>query len=238
VRLDVTHVDEIQAVAAQLSREGTRLYAIINNAGIVVGGPLLTLAECDLRDCLEVNTLGPFNVVRALYPLLDADGCIVNISTIGARYTTPWLGPYHMSKVALEAYNDALRQELWPFGIRVVAIEPGATRTQAFAKWGRLLRNLQGTVYEAAFNRYWAMIQQKHKHALDPSEIAAVVLEVLRTPSPRKRYLVPHLPIVRAAILLSKLGLLDHIYRRYLRDVPNIPPEAFVDSSRKGAVEQ
>jgi NAD(P)-dependent dehydrogenase (short-subunit alcohol dehydrogenase family) len=153
LRLDVTCIAEIKAVAKSLADEGTRLFAIINNAGIAVGGPMLILPESELRDCLEVNTIGPVNIVRELYPFLEEDGCIVNMSSVGARYITPWMAPYHMSKVALEAYTDSLRLELSPFGIRVVIVEPGAVKTEAFGKWGRLLSHMRDTIYEKAFRR-------------------------------------------------------------------------------------
>lgn len=205
MRLDVTCIAEIEAAARSLAEDEIRLYAIINNAGIAVGGPMLTLPESELRDCLEVNTIGPVNVIRELFPLMEEDGCIINMSTMGARYVTPWMAPYHMSKFALEAYTESLRMELSPFGIRVVIVEPGAVKTEAFEKWDRLLRRMRGTVYEGAFNRYWEMITAQHEHALSPNKIAEVVVKVLQDPKPKKRYLVLHHPIVRMVIFLAIL---------------------------------
>jgi NAD(P)-dependent dehydrogenase (short-subunit alcohol dehydrogenase family) len=230
-RLDVKRIAEIKSIAKQLSEEGTNLFAIINNAGIAVGGPMLTLPENELRDCLEVNTIGPVNIVRELYPFLAEDGCIINISSIGARYITPWMAPYHMSKCALEAYTDALRMELSPFGTRVVIIEPGAVKTAAFTKWDRLLSHMQGTIYESAFHRYWNMITEQHKYALNPCKIAEVVIKVLRDPTPKKRYLIPHRPAVRAVILLATFGLSDLLYHRFLSNVRKVPPSYFRSQS-------
>lgn len=229
LRMDVTSAAEIEAVAKRLADRGTRLFAIINNAGIAVGGPMLTLPESELVDCLRVNTIGPVNVIRALYPFLEQDGCIVNMSSMGARYVTPWMAPYHMSKFALEAYSDALRMELSPFGTRVVIVEPGAVDTEAFDKWDRLLGYMRDTIYERAFSHYWEMITEQHQHALSPMRIAEVVKEILQDPEPKKRYLVPHRPIVWAVVLLAWLGLSDRVYRRFLRDVDKVPPSYFRD---------
>lgn len=231
MRMDVTRVAEIRGVAKQLADQGLQLFAIINNAGIAVGGPMLTLPESELVDCLQVNTIGPVNVIRELYPFLEKDGCIINMSSMGARYVTPWMAPYHMSKFALEAYTDSLRMELGPFGTRVVIVEPGAVKTAAFEKWGRLLGHMRGTIYEQAFSRYWDMITEQHKHALSPTKIAEVVLRVLQDPKPRKRYLILHQPKVWLVILLAKLGWSDIVYRRFLQDVEAVPPSYFRDKS-------
>ena len=226
--MDVTDNADIEAVANSLLLDETRLYAIINNAGIAVGGPMLTLPESELVDCLRVNAIGPVNVIRHLFPLLEDDGCIINMSSMGARYVSPWMAPYHMSKTALEAYTDSLRMELSPFGIRVVIVEPGAVRTEAFGKWDRLLGQMRGTVYEEAFDRYWQMITQQHAHALSPIRIAQLIWRVLCDPRPRSRYLIPHRPAVRAMILLARLGLSDLIYRHFLRHVRRVHPSHFL----------
>lgn len=227
VYMDVTCTPHIEAVRDRLVAHGIRLFAIINNAGIAVGGPMLTLPESELIACLQVNTIAPVNVIRVLYPLMEERGCIVNISSMGARYVSPWMAPYHMSKFALEAYSEALRMELAPFGTRVAIVEPGAVQTQAFEKWDRLLDQMRGTVYERAFSRYWDQITEQHKAALCPSKIAEVVERILKNPKPRKRYLVPHRSIVWIMVLLAQLGWSDLVYRRYLADVERVPPSHF-----------
>ncbi|MDF1513361.1 MAG: SDR family NAD(P)-dependent oxidoreductase [Anaerolineae bacterium] len=231
LRLDVTNPAEIKNIAHYIDNQRIRLYAIINNAGIAVGGPMLILPEQALRECLEVNTIAPVNIIRELYPLMHQKGIIINVSSMGARYISPWMAPYHMSKVALEAYSASLRMEVQPFGIRVVVIEPGAVRTAAFDKWDRLLAQMRGTVYEQAFNRYWAYITTRHQRAMDPKVIAAVVNKVLRNPRPRKRYLIPHHPLVRVMVLLATLGWSDIFYRRFLRQVRYVPPGGLLHES-------
>ena len=151
------------------------------------------------------------------------------MSSMGARYVTPWMAPYNMSKLALEAYSDVLRIELSPFGIRVVIIEPGAVKTEALKKWDRLLRQMKDTIYEEAFHRYWDRITEQHQAALSPRKIVKVVIKALQDPKPKKRYLIPHRPIVRVVILLAKLGLSDLVYHHCLRDVKKVPPSYFLD---------
>ena len=231
LRMDVTRIQEIKAAAQYLLDKRIQLYAIINNAGVAVGGPMLYLPERELRDCLEVNTIGPVNVIRELFPFLEEGGCIINMSSMGARYVTPWMAPYHMSKFALEAYTDSLRMEVSPLGIRVVLIEPGAIRTEASDKEERFLKYMRDTIYEEAFQHYWEMISEQHQHALSPMEVVKVVMRALRDPKPKKRYLIPHRPIVRLVILLAQLGLSDIIYNRFLREVKKVPPSHFLERS-------
>jgi len=224
LRMDVTRIQDIKAVAKYLAERDIQLHSIINNAGIAVGGPMLYLPESELRECLEVNTIAPVNVIRELFPFLEEGCVIINMSSMGARYVTPWMAPYHMSKFALEAYSGSLRMEVAPFNVRVVLIEPGAIHTEASNKEERFIKFMRDTIYWDAFQRYWGMISEQHEHALDPKKVVDVVLRVLQNPRPKKRYLIPHRPIVRFVILLSLLGLSDLIYQRFLRDVKRVSP--------------
>ena len=116
VVLDVTKQSTIDALDAVLP---ARLDAVVNNAGIVVGGPVEGLAIDALRDQFEVNVFGQVAVTQAVLPRLrESRGRIVFISSVSGRITTPLTGAYNASKYALEAIGDALRQELRPWGIR------------------------------------------------------------------------------------------------------------------------
>jgi NAD(P)-dependent dehydrogenase (short-subunit alcohol dehydrogenase family) len=228
LRMDVTKLQDIKIVAGYLLKHSIQLYALINNAGIAVGGPMLYLPESELRDCLEVNTIAPVNVIRELFPFLVDGGVIINMSSMGARYVTPWMAPYHMSKFALEAYSGSLRMELAPFNVHVVLIEPGAIRTEASEKEERFIKFMRDTIYWDAFQHYWEMISEQHEHALSPQKVVDVVLKVLQDPKPKKRYLIPHRPIVRLVILLSLLGMSDVIYERFLREIKKVSPQSLL----------
>src|SRR4029077_16948493 len=84
---------------------------------------------------LEVNVVGQIAVTQAVLPFLRrAHGRIVNMGSIAGRGTIPMMGPYSASKHALEALTDALRLELYPWGIEVSIIEPGAVATPIWDK--------------------------------------------------------------------------------------------------------
>ncbi len=125
-----------QAADAVLETVGDRGVAgLVNNAGVVVPGPLEFLDLGELRRQLEVNVIGQIAVTQAfLGALRRARGRVVNIGSIGGRVAHPFLGPYNASKFALEALTDSLRLELHASGIEVSIVEPGSVATSIWAK--------------------------------------------------------------------------------------------------------
>lgn len=102
----------------------------INNAGIAVAAPLEFLPIDEFRRQIEVNLTAHLMVTQALLPSIrQAKGRIINISSIAGRLAGSMLGAYAASKFAMEGLTDLLRQELAPWGIKVVSIEPGAIAT-------------------------------------------------------------------------------------------------------------
>src|ERR1700761_3065813 len=107
-----------------------RLDAIVNNAGIVVSGPLETLSAADLREQFDVNVVGAVALTNLVLPRLRASrGRVVFISSLSGMISTPMTGAYNASKFAIEAIADAWRLELRRWGIEVVLIEPAMTDT-------------------------------------------------------------------------------------------------------------
>src|SRR6516164_336834 len=125
--LDVTEVGHIDAAAAAITGHTgpAGLDGLVNNAGFGLACPTELVPLKAFRRQLEVNVTGQLAVTQAMLPLLRrARGRIVMVSTIGIRFSPPFAGPLDASKAALTALGDALRQELAPWGIRVVLVEP------------------------------------------------------------------------------------------------------------------
>jgi NAD(P)-dependent dehydrogenase (short-subunit alcohol dehydrogenase family) len=133
LELDVTDNAQIAAAAARL--DGNGLDALVNNAGIGLGGPLEVLGDEDWRRQFDVNLFGQIAVTRALLGALRrARGRIVFISSIGGKVAMPFNGPYAASKHAIEAVGDALRVELHRSGVQVALLEPGSIATPIWDK--------------------------------------------------------------------------------------------------------
>jgi NAD(P)-dependent dehydrogenase (short-subunit alcohol dehydrogenase family) len=139
--LDVDRTEDAQAaIDAAVARFG-RIDALVNNAGYGIVGAVEETSENELRAVMETNFFGAIAVTRAALPVLRAQraGALVNISSMGGQMSAAGFGPYSASKFALEGMSEALAQELAPFGVKVLIVEPGAFRTE-FA--GSALRHM------------------------------------------------------------------------------------------------
>jgi NAD(P)-dependent dehydrogenase (short-subunit alcohol dehydrogenase family) len=135
VRMDVTDPGSVAAAADTIGTEVAGLRAVVNNAGVIVQGPLELVPPAELRRQFEVNTLGPTFVTQAFLPLLRAgSGRVVNVSAPTGRIPMPFLAPISASKAALESLTTALRLELAAWNVPVIVVEPGSTQTRIFDK--------------------------------------------------------------------------------------------------------
>jgi len=126
VRLDVNKQDEIDAAVKTITNAGRGLYGLVNNAGVVVLSPLIEIDEEDFDFQMDVNIYGPYRITRAFAPLIiESKGRISIISSISGTLSSATWGPYSMTKHAMEAYGDALADEMKRFGVKVSLIEPG-----------------------------------------------------------------------------------------------------------------
>jgi NAD(P)-dependent dehydrogenase (short-subunit alcohol dehydrogenase family) len=201
--LDVRDPTQVRDAAVAV---GGRLDALVHNAGVGGIGPLAGWPDRDLQDLFDTNVFGPHRLSNALLPaLLAARGRIVCIGSQGGSLTAPGMGPYTMSKHALEAYAQCLRLELAPQGVAVCIVQPGAVATDIGAKG--LAQNLArldatpaplDTMARAMARALRAPTEpdpaapesaSNRRHA-PPSAVAAVVRGLLEGPEPALRHLV------------------------------------------------
>ena len=193
VEVDVTSAADVAALDARLPAE---LDAVVNNAGIGVGGPMEALPIDELRRQFEVNVFAHVAVTQAVLPRLrSAHGRIVFVSSISGLVSSPMLGAYCSSKFAIEAIADAMRVELRPWRIAVSLIEPGQIDTDMW-------RNAESTLDEAvdllqpAHRELYAKhldgmrkaIPRAQKMAVPVERVAASIERALTARRPRARY--------------------------------------------------
>jgi NAD(P)-dependent dehydrogenase (short-subunit alcohol dehydrogenase family) len=131
VALDATRQAEADAaVDAAIARFG-RIDVLINNAGYGVVGAFEETSDAELRAQMETNFFGAMNVLRAALPRLRAQksGAIVNMSSLGGQLSFAGFSAYSATKFAVEGVSEALAQEVAPFGVKVLIVEPGQFRT-------------------------------------------------------------------------------------------------------------
>ncbi len=119
-----------RAVGEALARFG-RVDILVNNAGVGLRAPVAGLDPDDFRRVVEVNVAGALNFIRETVPhLVDrGEGLVVNMASVVARQTVPFLGGYAATKAALVALSDALRVELSGTGVGVLTVLPGSVET-------------------------------------------------------------------------------------------------------------
>lgn len=198
LQLDITDPAQLaglhDAVAAIVGSGG--LDGLVNNAGVAVAAPLEFVPIDEFRRQIEVNLTAQLAVTQAVLPLLrQAKGRIINVSSVGGRIAGPMLGAYHASKFALEALTDSLRQELAPWGIKVVSIEPGAIATPIWNSGTQTADRLQAqmspqaqTYYAAAFEWARNFAKTSSTKGLPPERVAEVITTALTAVQPRTRY--------------------------------------------------
>jgi len=177
------------------------LVGLVNNAGIVVSGPLLYMRSDEYRRQLEVNMISPLVVIQAFAPLLGTDkkrqgppGRIVNMSSSIAKVVLPLLGAYSSSKCGLEGMSDALRRELMLFGIDLVIIEPGIVNTEMYDKGEKEdLSEFKQTEYWEAVQKFQKyIVTEARTNGLPPERLGEAIHLALTTKKPKTRYaLVP-----------------------------------------------
>src|SRR6202021_1535291 len=201
VIMDISDSGAVHRAAQQVGPMlGDRnLVGLVNNAGIVVSGPLLYLKPSEYRRQLEVNMISPLVVIQAFASLLGTDkkrkgppGRIVNISSTVAKVAIPLLGAYSSSKSGLEGMSDALRRELMLFGIQVVIIEPGTVNTAMYDKGERedLSEFKQTEYWEAVQNFQKFIVTEARTNGLSPERLGEAVHVALSTAKPKARYAV------------------------------------------------
>jgi NAD(P)-dependent dehydrogenase (short-subunit alcohol dehydrogenase family) len=131
IELDVTDHDAAFAAVQKANDHFGRLDVVVNNAGYGVSGAVEELSEEQARRQIEVNLFGALWVTQAALPILreQGSGWIVQVSSIGGLAAFPLTGIYHASKWALEGFSETLRQEVEPFGVKVLMVEPSGFRT-------------------------------------------------------------------------------------------------------------
>lgn len=218
--LDVTEprtiVDAEEKIRRVVGEAG--LWGLVNNAGISFRAPIELVPLDDLRRLFEVNVFGQLAVTQAFLPLIrQARGRIVMISSITALIITPYHGPYSAGKACLNAFADALRLEMSPFGVRVATLIIGGVRTPI---WDKIEDETAAVAakFPAGTARLYAENQRKAlaffvkrgRSARPPEQIVRPIARALTARRPKATYFVGY--------GARFYGTLDKVFSGRLRD--------------------
>ncbi|MEL6893865.1 MAG: SDR family oxidoreductase, partial [Actinomycetota bacterium] len=186
--LDVADDDSVRDGFADILGRTGRVDHLVNNAG--VGGNAVA-EECPAElynDVFNINVCGATRCAQAVLPQMRerGSGSIVNITSVAGRIAALAQSPYVASKWALEGVSEGMAQELAPFGIRVVIVEPGVTKSAIFAK--NIDAPNSSGAYEAHYRRMFQFYAAGMANATDPFEVGRVIEQAITTDEPKLRW--------------------------------------------------
>lgn len=213
---DVTEPETIvSALKTVMDTEG-RIDCLINNAGIGISGPAELEPDQDVDKIIDVNFRGAIDVVKKTIPYLKTSkGTIVNIGSAGGEFALPFQAYYSATKLGLQAFSIALKNELRPLGVRVACALPGDTKT-SFTK-NRIKTEVADSEYGERVKRSVSKMEHDEQNGLDPVKVAHSIykLSIAKNP-PATRTIGVQYKILRFIKRLVPERLLVFIlYRMY-----------------------
>jgi short-subunit dehydrogenase len=170
---------------------------LVNNAGVAVTGPLQHIDIEEFTEQFNINVFGVQRVTQAFLPLMGATfnkdvpkGKIIQISSVSALISQPFVGPYCASKAALESYNDALRRELALFGIQVISIQPGPVKTPIWDKARANINLYPDTEYAPLLKISKSSIDQSEKQGVAVETVAQLAFDIYEKKKPKTHYMI------------------------------------------------
>jgi NAD(P)-dependent dehydrogenase (short-subunit alcohol dehydrogenase family) len=181
VSLDVTASAQIRSVVGDIRQRHGRIDVLVNNAGRTHVGAVEETTDAELRSLFELHFFGPNELLRAVLPGMRErrSGAIVQMSSMGGQLSLAGFSAYSATKFALEGLSEALADEVRPFGIKVLIVEPGAFRTSLF-KAGSASASEESSVYGDTVGQTRRMIEAgSGTQPGDPAKAAAAILAAL-----------------------------------------------------------
>jgi|TARA_B110000503_G_scaffold131042_1_gene205102 NAD(P)-dependent dehydrogenase (short-subunit alcohol dehydrogenase family) len=212
--LDVTIAASIaEFVNAVVDAEG-RIDVLVNNAGYGSYGAVEDIPLAEARRQFDVNLFGLSEMTTATLPTMRAQrsGTVIHIGSIGGKMWSLLGGWYQASKYALEGLADCTRNELRPFGINVVLIEPGGVKSEWRENVIEIVKNTSGSgPYKKLAEAAVKFFEGAESLEIEPTAIADVIVKASQSKRPKARYVVPvHFKLV----LLLKVLLTDRMFDR------------------------
>jgi NADP-dependent 3-hydroxy acid dehydrogenase YdfG len=227
--LDVTDEASMREAVERVEADHGAVGTLVNNAGYSLQGPIEEASASDVRRQFDTNVFGLLRLTQLVLPAMRAHGAgrIVNLSSMGGRFTLPGGGAYHATKYAVEALSDALRQELRAFGVHVILIEPGPV----VSNFGdTAIASIPGDDDSGPYAAFSADLARSIESGTSsasrtsgnstPEQVAAVIERAIRAERPRARYKVG--PLGRTLIGLKRV-LPDRAFDGLLRRVYTVP---------------
>ena len=195
--IDVTSEESVNCAFEQISQITSKLYALVNNAGIALAGPVEYIPIEILQKQFEVNVFGAIRVAQKVLPLLQkSEDCrIVNVSSMASYGIFPFVSPYCVSKRALDMFFNSLLLECKIPNLKVISIKPGVVSTPIWNKSvDESMKNLEHLCeegknkYKKEFKFLATNARKNNEKGLKSQDIANLVYKVLTVKNPALSY--------------------------------------------------
>jgi len=216
LQLDVNDKSSIDNAINRIKTEEKRIDVLINNAGYGLVGFFEEIGLDEIRKQFETNFFGVLNVTKKVIPIMREQnrGTIINLSSGAGQVGFPGISAYVSTKFAIEGFSESLMYELFPFGIRVIIIEPGVIKTNFFNNCIVSDKSSKkGSLYSNSLKKIQNNIELMQEHATPPIEVAKVILQALKSDEPKQRYVVGNDAVM---ILEAKRSLSDIEFKKMM----------------------
>lgn len=219
--LDVTEDASIAACMDFVHAHSDGVDVLVNNSGYGLAGAIEETSIAEAKQQLDTNFMGMVRMARAVLPEMRASGrgMIINVGSVAGQISIPYQAFYSASKAAVEAYSEALKMEVEPFGVKVFLLQPGDFHTGFTEARVIATEALGSTVYQPAMSKALSVMERDELEGADPHLIAAVVERTIRRPGRRLR--IPVGPFYEKVALTAKRLLpepwFEFILRKYYR---------------------
>lgn len=185
---DVTSQASVDQVVETIIGQAGRIDLVVNNAGVGLLGGAEESSIAQAQRLFDVNVFGVARVVNAVLPIMrrQKSGRIVNMSSMLGVIPSPFNAFYASTKHAIEGYSESLDHEVREFGVRVVLVQPGVTRTAFEENLARVDQPI--AVYDTARTRSEALMRQWVEAGDPPQVVADAVVRAASAAKPKLRY--------------------------------------------------
>lgn len=180
IQADVTDFEKLKSAYQDIYEIEGRIDVLINNAGMGISGSIEDTDPKDAAYLMDVNFMGVFHSTKAALPLLRAggQGKIINISSVAGRLSVPFQSFYSSSKAAVNAFSEALHNEVSPYGIQVTSVMPGDIKT-GFTKNRQKIEE-STTVYQSRVQKSVGVMEKDEHNGMEPEYAAKIIYRLVK----------------------------------------------------------
>ena len=187
IKCDLSDVSSIKAAIELIATKHKTINLLINNAGMGISGAVEYHSEEELKKIIDVNLLGLINVTRLSLPYMNKGSKIINISSVAGIIIIPYQTVYSLTKAAVIAFSDGLRNEVRSLGIKVTSILPGDTKTGFTSSREKSVDNGR---YGKRISNSVKKMEKEESNGVAASKVAKKIYKVSKKKNPNTYYVV------------------------------------------------